>query len=147
MLVLIVSKFGQIIIKEAWYPHQHYSVFYIRRILMTSGKMSIVQVCYTYLAEIGGFRKKVFSLGPFHFTYNSLIATSFAIPFYLGEFIGGYQWFNIYAVYVAAYKGHVDMSENEVFAYGNSPAHLTVALFLKSETLRTRTEKFSFLCY
>ena len=28
-----------------------------------------------------------------------------------------------------------------------SPAHLTVALFLKSETLRTRTEKCSFLCY
>ena len=44
MLVLIVSKFGQIIIKEAWYPHQHYSIFYIRRILMTSGKMSIVHV-------------------------------------------------------------------------------------------------------
>ena len=117
MLVLIFSKFGQIIIKEAWYPHQHYSIFYIRRILMTSGKMSIVQVCYTYLAEIGGFRKKVFSFGPFHFTYNSLIATSFAIPFYLGEFVGGYQWFNIYAVWVAADKGQVDLSESEKDLY------------------------------
>ena len=82
MLVLAVSKFGQIIVHKAWYPHQHYSIFYIRQLLMKLGKISIVQLSYTYLAEISGFRRKVFSFGAFHFTYNSLIGTSFAIPFY-----------------------------------------------------------------
>ena len=117
MLVLAVSKFGQIIVHKAWYPHQHFSVFYIRQLLMKLGKISIVQLCYTYLAEISGFRKKVFSFGAFHFTYNSLIGTSFAIPFYLGEFIGGYAWFNLQEVYSDALRGQVDMSENLLYTY------------------------------
>ena len=43
---------------------------------------------------MGSLRKEVFSIGPFSFTYNSFIGTSFAIPFYLGGILGGYFFFN-----------------------------------------------------
>ena len=85
---------GDTILYQTWYIRPHYSAFYIFLFLMTIGKLTIVQVCYIYLVEIGGFRKKLFSIGSFHFTYNSFIGTSFAIPFYIGEILGGYTYFN-----------------------------------------------------
>jgi len=63
--------------------------------LTNFGKAAIVQICYTYLTEMGSLRKEVFSIGPFSFTYNSLIGTSFAIPFYLGGVLGGYYFLNL----------------------------------------------------
>ena len=67
------------------YPMEaHYSLIYISFFLSNFEKLAIVQICYTYLAEMGSLRKEVFSIGPFSFTYNSFIGTSFAIPFYLG---------------------------------------------------------------
>ena len=73
----------------------HYVLMYLMMFLMNFGKIAIVQICYTYLAEMGSLRKEVFSIGPFSFTYNSFIGTSFAIPFYLGGMLGGYNFFNL----------------------------------------------------
>ena len=82
------------------YPMEaHYSLIYISFFLSNFEKLAIVQICYTYLAEMGSLRKEVFSIGPFSFTYNSFIGTSFAIPFYLGGMLGGYKFFN--AIYFA----------------------------------------------
>ena len=72
----------------------HYSILYVGLLLYGFGRLAIFQVCYNYLVEIAGFRKKVFSVGPFDFTYNSLFGTSFAIPFVLGSMIGGSAFFH-----------------------------------------------------
>ena len=72
----------------------HYSVLYLGLLLYGFGRLAIFQVCYNYLVEIAGFRKKIFSVGPFDFTYNSLFGTSFAIPFVLGSMIGGSAYFH-----------------------------------------------------
>ena len=103
------------IIAQTWYQlRPHYSAFYIYLFFMTYGKLIIVQVSYIYLVEIGGFRKKLFSIGSFHFTYISFIGTSFAIPFYLGEILGGYTYFNLEEVWI---DPKIDLNENERYAY------------------------------
>ena len=73
----------------------HHVGAYMFFFLANFGKAAIEQICYTYLAEMGSLRKEVFSIGPFSFTYNSFIGTSFAIPFYLGGMLGVYRFFNI----------------------------------------------------
>ena len=88
---------GVPVLPRAAYSSHSFNLFaiYMYFFLTNFGKAAIVQICYTYLAEMGSLRKEVFSIGPFSFTYNSFIGTSFAIPFYLGGMLGGYRFFNL----------------------------------------------------
>ena len=56
--------------------------------LVNMGTFGSYQLCFIYLVEIIGWRKPVFSKIP-HFTLNSLIGSTFLVPFYIGKIIPG----------------------------------------------------------
>ena len=66
----------------------NFEYFIAGTFLVNMGTFGSYQVCFIYLVEIIGWRKPVFSKIR-NFTFNSLIGSTFLVPFYIGKIIPG----------------------------------------------------------
>ena len=67
---------------------KNFNYFIAGTFFVNMGIFGCYQLCFVYLVEIIGWRKPVFSKITC-FTYNSLIGTTFLVPFYIGNIIPG----------------------------------------------------------
>ena len=67
---------------------KNFDYFIAGTFLVNMGTFGSYQLCFIYLVEIIGWRKPVFSKIT-SFTHNSLIGSTFLVPFYIGKIIPG----------------------------------------------------------
>ena len=73
--------------------HFHHLGYYVGVFSINFGKWSMLYLCYLYLVEIAGLRKRVFSRIEF-FTYHSFVGLSLYLPFLFGKLLAGllFHW-------------------------------------------------------